>query len=141
QPEAHAGAALGAVAQAGGVDVALGRGERDLHRYPALDRLFRVRLDVDAAEVVQRHQRLSQAVQAALVVVLAFLPVDEPAQQALAHDALGRLFEIHATHVVAVAAGPDQVDVGGVLRARDLHAVGREIGVEVAALGQAAGNA
>src|SRR5690606_35713246 len=34
--KAHAGAAVGAVAQAGGVDVALGRSEPDRHRYAAV---------------------------------------------------------------------------------------------------------
>ena len=52
--------------------------------------------------------------------------------------ALRRLLERDRAHVVAPAAGPDQVDVGGVLRARDLDAARGEVGVEVAAFGEAA---
>src|SRR3546814_11456458 len=89
QPQAHARAALGAVAQARGVDVALGRRERDLHRHPAFTRSLRMRLDVDAAEVVKRPQRLAPTFQAPLVVVLAFFPVAQVAKLPLANVTYG----------------------------------------------------
>src|SRR5690606_9150806 len=47
-------------------------------------------------------------------------------------DAAG-LLELHRPHVVALAAGPDQVDVGGVLGTRHLDPPAGEIGVEITA--------
>src|SRR5690606_13563826 len=81
--QAHAGAAFGAVREAGGVDVALGHHQVDVHRYAQVVAGFlRLGLDVDRAEVVQPHQRLAQAVELALVVVAAFLPGHQLLQQA-----------------------------------------------------------
>ncbi len=135
QAQADTGAALGAVADAGGVDVALGQLQLDVDRHAAVLGLVRVGLDVDAGEVVQPHQRFAQAVQLALVEVAAFLPVHQLVQQALIELVLE---EGGGAHVVADAADPAQGDVGGVVRAGDFHAAVGEVGVEVAAVGQAA---
>src|SRR5690606_17792328 len=51
------------------------------------------------------------------------------------------LVEGGRAHVVAEAAVPDQVDVGRGLGAADPHLAGEEVGVEVAAFGQAPGDA
>ena len=53
----------------------------------------------------------------------------------------GVCVKVDAAHVVAVAAGPAQVDVGGAVGARHLDPVRGEIGVEIAAFGEAAGDA
>src|SRR5690606_14919257 len=80
------------------------------------------------------------AVDAALVVVIALVPVDEVLEQLVADDRPG-LLEDGRAHVVADAAGPDQVDVGGVLRARHLDPARGEVRVEVTAFGQPAADA
>ena len=54
---------------------------------------------------------------------------------------VGLLVERDAAHVVAIAAGPDQVDVGGVVGAGDFDLALREVGIEVAAFGEPAGDA
>lgn len=129
---------LAAVAQAGGVDRALGPGQLHVHRHIAvLVGLVRARLDVDHAEVVQLGQRLPQAVQLALVVVAALVPVHQRIEQ-LVDEVV--LLEAHRAHVVAAAAVPGQVDVGGIVGAGDLHLALGVVGIEVTTLGQAPGD-
>ena len=131
-------AALAAVAQACGVDGALGPGQLHVHRHFAVFiGLVRARLDVDHAEVVQLGQRLAQPVQLALVVVAALVPVHQWIEQ-LVDEVI--LLEAHRAHVVAAAAVPGQVDVGGVVGAGDLHLALGVVGIEVATLGQAPGD-
>src|SRR5690606_27408624 len=136
--QAHAGTAVGAVAQAGGVDAALGRLQRDADRHLVVGaRLVRFRDDVDTAEVVEAGERGAQPVDVLLVVGLARVPRHQLFQQLRADDLRG-LGEVHFAHRVARAAGPQQVDVGGQLGARDLDPVALQFRVEVAAFGQAA---
>ena len=135
QAEAHAGAAFGAVADAGGVDVALGQGQVDVDRHASVDRVLRLGLDVDVVEVVQPDQRFAQAVELALVEIAAFFPVHQLVQQA--GPELG-LVEGGRPHVVADAAGPGQVDVGGALGAGDFDPAMDEVGIEITAIGQPA---
>lgn len=136
---AHTGAAFAAVAQAGGVDRALGAGEFDVHRHAALVvRLFGLGLDIDGAEVIQLGQRLAQSVKLAFVVVAAFVPVHQRVEQAIAEVVV---VEAHLAHVVAAAAVPIQIDVGRMLGTRDRNAALGEVGIEVATLGQTPGDA
>ena len=135
QPEAHAGAAFGAVAHAGGVDVALGQGEVDVDRHAAIDGVLRFGLDIDVVEVIQPGQRFAQAIEFSLVEIAAFFPVHQLVQQP--GPELG-LVEGGRPHVVADAAGPGQADVGGVLGAGDFDAAVDEVGIEVTAVGQPA---
>src|SRR5690606_41206122 len=110
---AYAGAAVGAVAEAGGVDAALGRFQRDADRHLVVRaRLVRLRDDVDPAEVVEAGERGAQAVDVLLVVGLARLPRHQLLPQLRADDLRG-LAELHLAHRMARAAGPQQVDVGG----------------------------
>ncbi|KAG0950760.1 hypothetical protein G6F31_013734 [Rhizopus arrhizus] len=135
---AHTRAALAAVAQAGGVDGALGAGQLHVHRHVAVRvGLVRTRLDVDHAEIVQLGQRLPQAIQLALVVVAALVPVHQRVEQ-LVDEVV--LYETHRAHVVAAATVPGQVDVCGVVGACDLHLALGVVGIEVATLGQASGD-
>src|SRR5690606_473707 len=132
-PGADAGPADRAVAQAGGVDAARRRAEADFHRHQAAPRLFRLRADVDQAEVVQRHQRGVQAPQLGLVVGLALVPVHQLLQQFIADDGLRVLAETGPAQQVALAAGPAQVDVGGMRGAGHLDPARGEVGVEITA--------
>src|SRR5690606_30449263 len=147
QAQAYTGAAVGAVTQTRGVDAALGRGQRHRDRHalagPVRPRrgLVGARLDVDAAEVVQGHQRCAQPVELALVVVAAFVPVHKLVEQGRIDDLVGRLLEADAAQVVADAAVPALVDVGRVFGARHLDPAREEVGIEVAALGQAPADA
>ena len=134
----HAGAAVGAVAQAGGVDVALCGGQRHRDRHVVALCLFGVRLDVDRREVVQPGQRFAQAVELALVVVAAGVPVDELLQQFLAHHRVRCLVECQRAHVVALPAGPGQVDVGCLVCAGHLDPAAGKVGIEVTTHRQAA---
>ena len=136
--EAEAGAAAGAVVDAGGVDAARCGGEVDLHRHHLVLGVLRLRQDLDQAEIVQRHQRTAQAFQFGVVVGLARGPADQFLQQLVADDGLRRLRERRLAQRVARTAGPAQVDVRGVVGAGDLDPVRGEIGIEIAMPGQRA---
>ncbi|KAG0763954.1 hypothetical protein G6F22_018320 [Rhizopus arrhizus] len=82
-------------------------------------------------------QRLPQAIQLALVVVAALVPVHQRVEQ-LVDEVV--LYETHRAHVVAAATVPGQVDVCGVVGACDLHLALGVVGIEVATLGQASGD-
>src|SRR5690606_2545618 len=60
----------------------------------------------------------------------------EAVEQVRVDDLARGLLEADRAHVVALAAGPHQFDVGGQVRAGDLHPARGEVGVEVPALGQ-----
>ena len=134
-------AAVGAVADTGGVYRALGGRQRHRHRHLVVDGLLGLGFDLDAGEVVQPRKRFAEAVELALVVITALFPVHQLVEQVIADDVLRRLHEGGRAHVVAAAAVPHQVDVGGMLGARDLDSARGEVGIEVTALGQAAGDA
>ncbi len=134
--QAHAGAALGAVAGAGQIDAARRGRQVDLHRHLFVDCLLGLWQDLDHAEVIQRHQRLPQPFELGLVEGIAAVPVDQLAQQRIADDRSRCLLEIHIAKRVACTAGPAQGDVGGLVGARYLHPVRGEVGIEVALRGE-----
>ena len=132
-----AGAGVGAVAQAGAIHAALGRHQRHLHRHLAVHRRLGLRGEVDGAEVFGFGQRTLQRHQLVRIERLATLPRHQRVEQARLQL---RPVERRAAETEALAAAPAQRDVGGVLGAGDLDAMGGQLGVEVAVLGQAAGD-